>query len=71
MSEPENPREKALYRKPRDHNDGGATAHFVQKERESGAAAADPKEEALKRHQRDKAGSRTEHFADIERRGES
>ena len=67
MTESDNP----LFRKKRNPNDGGATEHFVKHERESGAAAPDPKEEALKRHQRDKAGSRTEHFTDIERRGES
>lgn len=70
MSESENPREKALYRKPRDHNDRGTVEHFVKTDRESGAAGNDPKEDALKRHPHDEVGSRTEHFTDIERRGE-
>ncbi len=70
MSEPENPREKALYRKPREHNDAGATEHFIKHDRESGAAAPDRKEEALKRKQHDATGSRAEHYTDIERRGE-
>lgn len=64
MAESDNP----LFRKRQDPNDGGATEHFVKKDRESGAAGADPKEEALKRHPRDKAGNRAEHFTEIERR---
>ena len=66
MTESDNP----LFRKKQNPNDGGATERFVKKDRESGEAAPDPKEEALKRHQRDKAGSRTEHYTDIERRGD-
>jgi len=70
MTESENPREKALYRKPRDHNDAGTVEHFVKHDRESGKAAADPKAEALKRKPHDEAGSRAEHFTKIERSGE-
>lgn len=66
MTESNNP----LFRKPQDPNDRGAKEHFIKQERESGAAATDPKEEALKRHPRDEAGSRAEHYTEIERRGE-
>lgn len=66
MTESDNP----LFRKPQDANDGGATEHFVKQDRKSGAAGADPKEEALKRHTHDTAGNRAEHFAEIERRSD-